>query len=240
MAQYISIPTQIVGQPNILFNKDNITAVIPPSTETVSLAAGAGSTTTITVTSTTGLVAGMAVTVTAGTGVFAPGTIVSSVTNSTTFVVSTAPTTTLSGATIVATTPYSTLWMQSKAFRLTFSGTTSAVQNANAIAASKIITNAVTSGNPSPICSNVDLNATLVTNGVGATGQTTITVNSTAGLSVGMTVTVVGGAGAFALNTTIASITNGTQFVVSAAPTTTLAAATISAAALTVTTLTVV
>lgn len=175
MAQYISIPTQIVGQPNILFNKDNITAVIPP---------------TVGDTSATGL--------------------------------------------------YCTLWMQSKAFRLTLGGSTTTIQNANAVAAAKIINNAVVSGNPAPICSPVNFNPVLLANGVGATGQTTITVADTTGLVPGMVVTVVAGAGAFALNTTISSITNKTQFVVSAAPTTTLAAAVISAATLTVTTFAVV
>ncbi len=169
MAQFISIPTQVVGQPNILFNSDNITAVIPPT---------AGDT--------------------AATGL------------------------------------YCTLWMQSKAFRLTLGGSSAAIQNANAIAAANIINNAVVSGNPAPICSPVNFPSVLLSAGAGATAQTTITVASTAGLSVGMVVTVVSGQGVFALNTTISSITNATQFVVSAAPTTTLAGAGISAAVLTV------
>lgn len=70
----------------------------------VVVSAGSGSTTTITVTSTVGLVAGMTVVVTGGTGAFAAGTTISSVTNTTTFVVSATPTTTLSGAVISATT----------------------------------------------------------------------------------------------------------------------------------------
>lgn len=175
MGQFISIPTQIVGQKDILFNTENITSVIPPAV---------GDTT--------------------------------------------------------ATGLYCTLWMQAKAFRLTLGGATTTAQNLNAIAAAKIINDAVVSGNPSPICSPVNFNAVLLSNGVGTTGQTTITVNSTAGLVPGMVVTVVTGAGAFASNTTIASITNATQFVVSAAPTTTLANAGISAATLTVTTFAVV
>jgi hypothetical protein len=238
MAQLISIPTQVVGQPNILFNSDNITSVIPPSVDTVTLAAGAGSTTTITVTSTTGLVAGMVVVVTAGTGAFAVNTTVSSVTNATTFVVSATPTTTLSGATISAATPYCTLWMQSKAFRLSLGGLTAVNQNTNAIAAANIINNAIVSASPAPICSPVNFPTISLSAGAGST--TTITVASTTGLSVGMVVTVVSGQGAFALNTVISSITNATQFVVSAAPTTTLAGAGISAAVLTVTTITVV
>lgn len=56
---------------------------------------------------------------------------------------------------------------------------------------------------------------------------TTITVNSTANLRVGMPVRVSSGTGAFAANTVISSITNSTQFVVSAAPSTALSNATI-------------
>jgi phage tail sheath protein FI len=72
--------------------------------------------------------------------------------------------------------------------------------------------------------------STLDTSGVG-TGSTvalgtTVTVTSTANLRVGMGVTKgAGGTGALAAGTTIASITNATTFVLSAAPTTALAAA---------------
>ena len=170
MANFISIPTQVVGQKNIIFNSDNITAVVPPTS---------GDTTA----------AGL----------------------------------------------YFSVWTQSKVFRLTLGGSTATIQNTNAIAASNIVSNAVIGGNPSPICSFVDFSPVLLKAGSGATGQTTITVASTAGLSAGMVVTVVSGQGVFATNTTISSITNGTQFVVSAAPTTALAGAEISAAALTVT-----
>ena len=73
------------------------------TTAAISLAAGAGSTTTITVTSTTGLLPGMVLAVTGGTGALAANTTVISVTNSTTFVISAAPTVTLSAATMTAT-----------------------------------------------------------------------------------------------------------------------------------------
>jgi formylglycine-generating enzyme required for sulfatase activity len=56
---------------------------------------------------------------------------------------------------------------------------------------------------------------------------TTITVSSTANLRVGMPVMVTSGTGDFAANTVISSITNGTQFEVSATPTTTLSNASI-------------
>jgi hypothetical protein len=53
--------------------------------------------TTITTASTTGLVVGQTVFVFSGTGVFAANTLVSSITNATTFVISAAPTTALTG-----------------------------------------------------------------------------------------------------------------------------------------------
>ena len=65
----------------------------------------------------------------------------------------------------------------------------------------------------------------------GASAGTTINVGSTAGLVVGQAVAVTSGTGAFTAAATVASITNGTQFVVSAMPTTALALnATISGA----------
>ena len=56
---------------------------------------------------------------------------------------------------------------------------------------------------------------------------TTVTVSSTAQLRVGMPVRVTSGTGAFGTNTTISSITNSTQFVVSATPSPALLNATI-------------
>lgn len=68
----------------------------------VPFSSGTGSSvgTTITVASTTNLVAGMQVRVSAGTGAFAPGTFVTAVLTATTFSVNVAPITTLSGATV--------------------------------------------------------------------------------------------------------------------------------------------
>jgi len=57
----------------------------------------------------------------------------------------------------------------------------------------------------------------------GATGTTsTITVGSTTGLAVGMTVQVTAGVGAFPANTTVLSVPTLTTFVTSAAPSTAL------------------
>lgn len=69
----------------------------------VSAAGATSSGTTITVGSTVGLVEGMVVTVTAGTGTFAAGTKVVSITNATTFVVSATPSVALSGGASVVT-----------------------------------------------------------------------------------------------------------------------------------------
>lgn len=173
MAKFITVPTQATGQPNILFNTDNITTVLPP----------------------------------------APGT--------------------------AAANLYARVMSENKEFRLTFGGATTTIQNANAIIGAGIIANAISNANAAPTNYPVVFPSVTLVGGAGATGQTTITVASTAGLSEGMVVTVVSGSGAFAANTTISSITNATQFVVSAAPTTTLVAATISAAVLTVTTVAV-
>lgn len=171
MAKFISIPTQVVGQPIILFNTDNITSVTPPPAN--------------------------------------------------------------------GTTVFNTIVAGGKEFRLTFGGSTAAIQNTNAIAASNIINNAVTNANAAPVNFPVNFPSTTLTAGSGL--STTITVASTAGLIVGSVVTVISSlsTGQFALNTTVSSITNATQFVVSAAPTTPLVGATISAAPLTVTAITV-
>ena len=56
---------------------------------------------------------------------------------------------------------------------------------------------------------------------------TTVTVSSTVMLRAGMPIRVTAGTGAFASNTVISSITNSTQFVVSATPSTPLSGATI-------------
>ena len=64
-----------------------------------------GTTTDITVSSTTNYLVGMAPYVTAGTGVFVPGTIITAVPSATHLTVSTAPSTPLSGATITAVFP---------------------------------------------------------------------------------------------------------------------------------------
>ena len=62
------------------------------------------------------------------------------------------------------------------------------------------------------------------TNGAAGSG-TTITVGSTTGLVIGMTVEVISGTGAFATGTTLTAIINTTSFTVSQAPITPLSGA---------------
>jgi len=159
MAKFINIPTVVTGQPNLLFNGDNIVTVTPPSLTSVSLAAGNGSTTSISVTSTTGLLPGMTVLVTAGTGAFAANTTVVSITSATAFVVSAAPTTTLSGATIAAQQTFCTVYTHNRIFRLTFNGATLAIQNANAVSGSEQINNAILGTYSGPSQFNVAFNS---------------------------------------------------------------------------------
>lgn len=65
----------------------------------------------------------------------------------------------------------------------------------------------------------------------GSSSGTTITVTSTTGVLPGMTVAVTAGTGVFATNTTVVSVPTATTFVVSAAPTTALSGASITASA---------
>lgn len=73
-------------------------------TVVVTMTSGSGTGTTITVASTTSLVVGHTVAVTAGTGSFIPGTKVLSIVDSTHFTVSAAPSVAISGATITGST----------------------------------------------------------------------------------------------------------------------------------------
>ena len=69
--------------------------------------------------------------------------------------------------------------------------------------------------------------------------STTVTVNTTVGLDVNDTVTVIAGTGAFALNTRVASIIDGTTFTVNNTPTTPLSGATVRGVGGTITLVTV-
>ncbi len=99
----LSIGTLTLQSGNLITSAANIVNITGATTTSTirsayTSAAGATSTgTTITVTSTTNLLAGMNISVSAGVGAFPPGTTVASVTNTTTFVASAAPITALSG-----------------------------------------------------------------------------------------------------------------------------------------------
>lgn len=86
-----------------------------------------------------------------------------------------------------------------------------------------------TATNTTTVASNPVFNITYLalgpvyTSTAGATGSgTTITVGSTTGLVAGMTLEVVSGVGAFAANTTVLNVVNGTSFTISQAPSTAL------------------
>lgn len=158
MAKFINIPTTVTGQPNLIFNADNVVSVIPPIITIVPLTASASSGTTVTVASTTGLLPGMTVVVTTGTGAFAAFTTVVSVTNSTTFVVSATPTTTIGTATISAAFTYCTLCTHNRLFRLNFTGATPTLQNTNAIAGAAQIEKALLGTYSGPTQFNVTFN----------------------------------------------------------------------------------
>lgn len=90
------------------------------------------------------------------------------------------------------------------------------------------------SSSPSVALSSAAIKAYLVGNYVSAStassSGTTITVGTTAKLYPGMSISVTGGTGAFPSNTYVASITNGTTFVSSQAPSTPLSSAEITGA----------
>lgn len=197
-------------------------AVTYTSTAYTSAAGATSTASTVTVGSTTGLVAGMAVAVTAGVGAFAAGTKVLEIVNATTFTVTLAPTTPLSGGASVVSggagnvgniiTVPSTTGLSAGLIPTIAAGT-------GTLAANSIIT-AITG--PTTFTLNnaptVALSGGLTTVSAGGT----ITVTSTTGLVAGMIPSVSAGVGAFAPNTTITQVVNGTTFRVNAAPTTPL------------------
>jgi len=84
-------------------------------------------------------------------------------------------------------------------------------------------TNTAVGGNPAPLVVTYLGLGPIYTSTPGATNSTvTITVGSTTGLAVGMTVEVVSGTGEFQAGTTVTAITSATTFTVSLAPTTPL------------------
>ena len=169
-------------------------------------ASGANSGTTINVSSTSNLTVGALVSVMSGTGLFAPNTIITAITSATQFTVNTTPTNNLALNTVIAgatCTNYTS-------FRTAF-----ADLNSRSIAASCLFN--VSAGYTETLAAR-----TATANA--ASVSTTINVASTANMYVGAVPYVGTGTGVFAPGTYITAInSNGTQFTVSAAPTTALA-----------------
>jgi len=186
--------------------------------------------TTVTVGNTAGLVVGLGLTVTGGTGTFAAGTTVQSITNSTTFVVSQAPSVALATATFTAgaTSSGTTVTCASTTglvpgLGLAITSGTGTLQASTTVVSVTNSTQFVVSLAPSVALFDAAISAGATSSG------TTITVPSTTGLVAGLTLAVTAGTGAFSGGTTISSITNGTQFVASSSPSTPLFNATVTA-----------
>lgn len=133
MKKFISVPTSVGTNTNILFNAESISSVNAPSPTAGNAFGAEGSTTTITTTSATTLTVGMSLLVFSGTGVFAPNTTVLSVASGgLSFTISAAPTTALTLASIVGYIPFCSVFVNNKIFRLTFNGSNTVAQNSNA------------------------------------------------------------------------------------------------------------
>ncbi len=174
--------------------------------------------TTIRVASTADLAVGMYVTVSSGTGVFAPNTYITAIVSATQFTVSAVPTTALqAGATIP------TGFLPDVSCN-TISSTTVGATPSRCTGAPGIMG---TAPNAQTIAGGADCgNSFLLANVTGATN--TFTVISTAGLAIGNFVSVYSGTGVFPAGVTITGLT-ATTFTTTLAPTTALNSATILA-----------
>jgi hypothetical protein len=219
-------------------------ATLQFATAYVSSALGSSSNgTTVTVGSTTGIQLGMVPTVLAGTGSFAAGTYVTSIVDSTHFVVSIMPVA-LSAATVLCQ-PYQTIisnqlsgtpggvgtyniWPAQSVTSTTITGTgiasltdTSKIWSPHRWNGQSVRIIAGTGmGQVRSIVGTKGNNTISYTSAAGATSSgTTITVGSTASLVAGMIVTVTAGTGSLPWNTSVVSVTDLTHFVISATPT---------------------
>ena len=223
-----------VGQvPTTALSAATITAQFTLSPITIPLKTFSGASsvgTTVSVNDTTGLVAGLGLVVTGGTGAFAAGTTIQSITNATQFVVSQTPSTPLATATITigATSSGTTVTCASTTglvagLGLSVTSGTGTLQANTTIQSITNSTQFVVSLAPSVALYDAAISA-------GATSSsTTITVPSTTGLVAGLTLGVSSGTGSFSGGTTIQSVTNSTQFVASSAPSVALFGATVTA-----------
>jgi len=206
--------------------------------------AGAGSVgTTIYCSDTTGLVVGHVINVgtsqiSGGLGAFTANTRVASIIDAYSFTVSDAPSTALVASKLRAGVDNSTttIYVPSvtgyQVGQFLAIGTAAVGNSTGAFAANTRIT-AVNAGAKPSLTVNTAPSTALLSATIQAGSQSTasvVTVPTTVGLNTGMTVTVSGGTGAFAGGTTILSIDNvNNTFTASAAPTTALVGASISA-----------
>ncbi len=186
-------------------------------------AAGATSTgITVTVGTTSGLVAGMSIVVTAGVGAFAAGTKVLAVVNATSFTVDTPITTPLTGGASVVSGGASSLGNVITV--PTTTGLTAGLVPQIGAGTGTFVANTVITSITSPSTFTVNTPPTVALSGGLTTIQAggTITVTSTTSLVAGMHPAISAGVGAFAPNTIVTQIVNGTTFRVNAVPTTPL------------------
>ena len=184
--------------------------------------------TIMTVPSTTRLIAGMHLTVTAGTGVFAEGTIVTGVFDATHFIISSVPVTPFSGTENVitgiqkyvsspgATSSGNCIYVSNNAF-LEAGMPVSVTSGTGSFPAGTIVTYV---DGPNYFYVSAEPTIPLSNGAVITAFGNTITVSSNEWLVVDMPVSVTSGAGAFPPGTVVTEVMgNGTQFKVSAAPT---------------------
>lgn len=199
------------------------TSAITYTSTAYTSAVGATSTgVVITVGTTTGLVAGMSVAVTAGVGAFAAGTKILAVVNATSFTVDTPLTTPLTGGASVVSAGAGNV------------GTVITVPTTTGLSAGLVpkigagtgtfAANTVITSITSSTTFTINVAPTVALSGGLTTIQAggTITVPSTTGLQTGMSPVITAGIGAFAANTIITSVTNSTTFRINAVPTTPL------------------
>lgn len=247
MAKFISIPTTVTGQPNLVFNTDNISGVQPPPNGNLTAGTGdvcilhsqgkkftlgfSGKTTT---TRNSNAIAGATAinnSITSGSPApiaLQPGF------NPITLTTPAGAAISLTGASGAGTT----ITVASTAglvvgMVISVTAGTGAFTAGTTVSQVLSTTTFLASAAPTTALSGATILATQ------AQAGTTITVFSTSGLTPGMSVAVIGGTGSFSSNAVIETITSGTTFTVDTAPSTALLNATIQAAILNVISITV-
>jgi hypothetical protein len=247
--------TYVSSVPNsttIVLNQNVATALTGATLQFATIYVTAPSVTTsngtkVTTTSTTGLIPGMFITVSGGTGAVAVGTYVVSVDSPTTFTLSQQPATAFSGAIVITCQPYQTVIVNQLSGVVGGAGTYT-VFPSQTVSSTSITGTAISTLVDTTKCWERDRwnnysiriksgtgkgqvrnirgtipGGVVYTSSAGATSSgKTITVSSTTGLVPGMVLNVTTGTGAFTFGTTVVSVTDSTTFVVSSAPTTAL------------------